>query len=454
LEILSQDQEHAEYLRNQLKGPPNPPQSSSNQRGLLTSSVARRYKSFYTAQFRNMTARHILSRYTAEGLIAYLGSRDRDSLNQQTDTMGEGAAIQQDSEMAGLAGQIVDKLDGLSDIALPDDPPCEVASTARESTLALCGGTSASHYQSGVMASLLCASALGQLSARPAIAGRLIVRGSTIPDDSVAQTCSLVLALGGLGMVPSDLTADVEKDFLSAALMISEALESVLCGKSRNSVCVLTSKVAQTQTQKADDKTPANAGHDSLTLSSVVAALLQARIRFQWLSKVAVVDILGCFERPNSILKGSGVRFFALENLSGGGMEGAPSSLDQISPLDRTAAHDATTADQDALSKEWRTAVEALNVQVNEFVPDLIIACIRCKRRNASTVCDTTNDPNLQFPRKLTSEDWIWAGTSLSMLAGRVCRGRLVIVWDLAGGAQLWHGSVCDMTLGVLSPLE
>eukprot|EP00291_Cryptomonas_curvata_P015126 CAMPEP_0172152210 /NCGR_PEP_ID=MMETSP1050-20130122/704_1 /TAXON_ID=233186 /ORGANISM="Cryptomonas curvata, Strain CCAP979/52" /LENGTH=783 /DNA_ID=CAMNT_0012820493 /DNA_START=68 /DNA_END=2419 /DNA_ORIENTATION=- len=433
LETLSQDQEHAEYLRNQLKESPSAPSSASNQHGPATPSVAKRYKSFYTAQLRNMTARHILSRYAAEGLIAYIGSRDRD--NHQTDTTVEGTAIQQDSDMADLARQIVDKLDGLRDIALPDDPPGEVMPTARESTLALCGGTSASQHQSGVMASLQCAAALGELAARPAIAGSLIIRGSTLPEDRVAQTCSLVLALGGLGMVPSDLTADLEKDFLSAALVVSEALDAVLCGKSRNSVCVLTSKVAQIQTQDTtDEKSSANGG----------LALLQARIRFQWLSKIAVVDIFGCFERPNSTLKGAGVRFFAVDNSSAG----ISSSLDQ------TAAQGASSADQNTLCKEWRKAVEAVSVQVAEFVPDLIIACIRCKRSNVSEVSDTSNDPNILFPRKLASEDWIWAGRSLSKLAGRVCQGRLVIMWDLAGGTQLWHGSVSDMTLGVMSPSE
>ena len=446
LETLSQDKEHGEFLREHLKNPPSGPPSLSAQRGLMTPSIANRYQSFYASQLRNMKARHILSRYAAEGLIAHLDNGKNEDADARKDSSGSGVESSDESDAAiiELARQVVSKLNEIQDISVSEEPTKEVSQTAQGSTTVIYNGMAADDRRMSPVAPLQCAAALGALASRAETAGRLIVRSSGVQEDRVTQVCGLVLSLGGLGTVPAELAADLEKEFVTTACAVLDALDTVLAGKSRNSICVVHSTDVNgqhTETEAIEGDKKVRKDPLSLSLSSVVGAVLQARTQYLWFSKVAIVDVFGLFERPCAAMKGMGVQFFSVSIAPDLRKEGSASA--QAAQVRNDAGDQECNA--------WRAALEAVAVQVAEFVPELIIACIRCSNVGQAVGSrDADKSRHSLLPRKLSSEEWGMAAKRLEKLATQVCGGRLVVVWDLIGGSQLWHGSVTDFTVGLL----
>ena len=394
-----------------------------------------------------MRARHILSRFAADGLISHM-QNNRSRVNfRRMDLDDLDSAAEKDSEIIDLAQQVLKRLDDLESLLPSDDASDEVAKSAKGSTLALFSGSS--NQISGI-ALLQCAAALEALASRPATAGRLIVRSKAAEGDKLFHVCSLVLAFGGQGTVPAELAGEVETEFRATASCVWEALDSVLGGKCRNAVCINRSTDVRGEVNVSADvanDSDEMCGSASLCMSSIVGAVLQARMQYQLLSKIAVIVAFEPSDTPCPCIKSSGIRLFSVC------VSSDPARATSVSGF----AHDerrepfASVPNSDAECRAWRTAMEAIMVQVGEYMPDLLIVSFRCfpsKRSTGPNDSERASPPLL--PRKLSTEDWSWAGRSLETLAGRVCKGRLIVVWDLIGSAQLWHANVADLTLGML----
>jgi hypothetical protein len=448
IETLSQDKEHGIYLKEHLKESPAGPPSLSAQRGPMTSSIAFRYKSFYCSQLQNMAARHVLSRYAVDGLIAHLEENKSVTNSRMMESDGIDSITEKNSEIKALALQVVKKIEDLQDhdMAFSENASVQVPKSAKGSTLALFAGSLVSQ---SAIALLQCAAALETLALQPVSAGRLIVRSTTATDDKLAHICNLVLALGRHGTVPADSAGEMEKEFKSAAHILWDALDSVLGGRCRNSVCVIhstdTEQILHVEDSRVDQAE--STVTESLCLSSIVGALIQSRMQYSWLAKIAIINLLEPFDTAHPSMKSTGIQLFSVPLFSEPARnEGAISSTDgQNEILEHSGEK------SDVQRNSWTKALDSVSNQVTDFTPDLIIVLIPClpsKQTNETGSLDAmTHSP---FSRKLLAEDWSWAGKSLESLAGRLCNGRIVVVWDLIGRAQLWHSSVADLTSGML----
>ena len=414
-----------------------------------------KYKRFYNERIQDMRSKHFKSRHTASGLIAYFEPGRKQQRMQGGPTVEN--IVQHAKEivrMVDILQKCTNESSNPNEVKFPtfpirstltfsscclranvDDalqPFSEVQADQPRSTVALYSGSKEAGAE-GLGCVARCIEELDRIVGTSS-RGRLAVESC----EKLAGTelCGIIDAVNGADGESNQNLGQAS----AAAGCVCQAIDDVCTSKSRTVICLVPYIVLKRGSN------PAHLGQQQqvFRFPIVSAALLHARVEHSWVQRIAVIDLVRPIKSMGSSVDAQILHISPIKDSE------AQTEFEAERLVCRTqwaAARESPSKDPQAAEDRspfvdrWKKGLEnEVLPRLKEFKPQLLLVSIE-------SILHLEGSRNA---RKLSAQNFLWAGRFLAQNAAAISSGRLVVIWDMAGGSSWVHRSVADFVRGIL----